>query len=391
MHTYHRLFHLPHHRQDKLTILYVVSTIRTFVASFINVFIPVILYKQFLLTGYNQKTSLLLAVGFLLIFIVFMTITTIPVSKVIAKFGIKTGFIVAFFLMVLFFLLSTYTNSLLLTSFTYIILGVSQAFWWTTYHIYFVEIAHSHFIGRKISTMEMCSITAGLIGPIFGGLVLTLLGNSALFLFAIIFIFIASFILISSKENEKVNSVTLLDIKNVWQKHKRNFISYTGVSGVDTIYCCVWPLFLYLIINNFFEMGTIYTVIALITFIILYFIGKIIDSSSKVRMEKIGSGVVSFSWFGKAIFQNSPLILIFDAIYKMFFNAFVVVPLVAIAYSNAAREEKVRYILFRELSYRIGDLTVLAIFLVFIWFEIPIWMMFVVAALFSLLPFAENE
>jgi MFS family permease len=391
MHTHHQLFHLPHHRVNKLTVLYVVSTIRTFVASFINVFIPVILYKQFILMGYNQKISIFLAIGFLFLFTFVMALITTSVSKVISKYGFKTGFITAFFFLVLFFIFSTYTNSLLLTSITYIILGISQAFWWTTYHIYFIEIVHSHFIGRKISIMEMCSIAAGLVGPIIGGLILTLFGNSALFIFAILLIFIASSILLSSKENVQVKPVTLFEVMTVWQKHKRDFVSFLGASGVDTIYCCAWSLFLYLIINNYLKMGAIYTGIAVITFFILYFIGKIIDSSSKVKMEKFGSGIISISWIGKAIFQNAPLILIFDAIYKMFFNAFIAVPLVAIAYSNAAREEKVRYILFRELSCRVGDLTVLAIFLIFIWFEIPIWMMFVVAALFSLLPFAENE
>lgn len=391
MHTHHRLFHLPHHRTDKLTILYVVSTIRTFVASFINVFIPVILYKQFGLMGYDNKSSLLLAISFLFLFTLVMASTTIFVTKIIARLGIKAGFIIAFCFLIIFFILSNYTNSLFLTTITYIVLGISQAFWWTTYHIYFVNIAHNHFVGRKISIMEMCSLAAGLIGPVFGGIILTILGNTVLFLFAIIFIFIASLVLMQSKENEQIKSVNFNDILFVWRKHKRDFVSFMGASGVDTVYTCIWPIFLFLMINNYFKMGAIYSCIAIITFTILYFIGKIIDSSSKVKMEKIGSGIVSFSWFGRAFFQNSPLILLFDAIYKMFFNAFMMIPLTTIAYSNAVHDEKVRYILFRELSYRIGDLLILAICLLFIFFEIPIWMMFVVAALFSLLPFVEQD
>ncbi|MDO8610068.1 MAG: hypothetical protein Q7R95_05940, partial [bacterium] len=247
-----------------------------------------------------------------------------------------------------------------------------------------------HF-GKEISKMEMFSIIAGTVGPVLGGLIITLFGYSVLFLGAVGLIILSIIILTRSHEKEYFPHITAEQIIDEIPKHKRDFITFIGTGGVETVYTFIWPIYLYLLIKSFLEIGAIFTGIAVVTFVCLYFLSKMIDNTSKAKIERFGSGIVSLTWFGKAVFQNSPLIFVFDAIFRVFFYTFFIIPLISIAYSHAAKEHKVRYVLFREVGYRIGDLISLGIFIFFVWVNIPIWMIFIVAAIFSLLPIVEKE
>lgn len=391
MQTHHRLFHLPHHHLTNLSVLYIVSTLRTFIISIINVFIPILLLNQFLKNGYAQKEALIMTGLFLFLLIFIMLISVSFVSHVNSKLGLKSGFIISHIFFICFLLLSQIPFSLAIAVLNYVIFGISLCFWWATYHVYFINVGQKKHFGKEISMMEMLSIIAGMIGPIIGGFIITFFGNPTLYFGAIILVVISIFILTRSNENDRYSPVTLEQLWSEIPKHKRDFITFIGTGGVETVYTFIWPIFLYVLVRSFLQIGAIFTGIAVVTFICLYFVSKTVDKTSKAQMERFGSSVVSITWFGKAIFQNSPLILVFDAIFRVFFNTFFIIPLISIAYSHAAHEHKVRYILFREIGYRIGDLIAICFFIFFVYVDIPLWMMFIVAAIFSLLPLVEKE
>lgn len=391
MHTYHRLFHLPHHKQDKLTLLYLISTIRTFIVSIINIFAPLLLIKQFSEIGYGNKATLIMTGLFLFYLLFVMAVTSLLSSNLISKFGIKAGFIIAHTIFIGFLISSQIKFSLIMGIFNYSLWGISLGFWWNAYHIYFVEMGKNKHFGEAVSIMECLGIAAGMIGPIIGGIILTYFGYPQLLLFCTLFIFGSLIVLFFGKNKTIIPQVKIHKVFELITIHKRDFISFVGAGGVDTIYTCIWPIFLFLLVKSYIEVGLIFTGIAVITFFILLVIAKVIDSISKTKMERIGSGIVATTWIGRVLFQNSPLLLVFDAIYRIFYNSFFIVPLLTIAYNHAAHEEKVHYVLFRELCYRIGDLIALGLFIFFVWIDVPLWSIFIIAALLSLLPFIEKE
>lgn len=391
MQTHHRLFHLPHHNINKLSVLYIVSTIRTFIITIITVFVPILLLNELTKIGFGKKEALLMT-GLVLFVLYFVMLVSVDlVGYINSKLGLKSGFIISHILFIFFLAFSTFSNSLVAMVINYVVFGMSVCFWWATYHIYFINVGQRKHFGQEVSIMEMLSIVAGISGPLVGGMVITLFSNLYLYLLSIILIFISILLLLKSKDNERIENVTTAAIISEIPRHKRDFITFIGAGGVETVYTFIWPIYLYLLIKNYLNIGLIFTGIALITFICLYFIQKIIDKTSKGKMEKFGSGIVSLTWFGKAVLQNSPLILILDAVFRIFFNTFFIVPLVSIAYSHAAREHKVRYILFREVGYRLGDLLAISFFIAVVWFDLPLWSIFIPAAIFSLLPFVEKD
>ncbi len=385
MQTFHELFHLPHHKSEYLSLLYIVATARSFVMSFLSLFIPILLFNKFISLGFKTNNALIFVGVAFLFFYLAHGISVYYVSRINATYGIKKSFFISQILFVVFLFIINYAKSIDFILLSFELWGIASAFWWLTYHIYFLEVGKKREFGRELGIAEIFGIGAGLISPFIAGIILNYLGSFYLYGLALIAVFISLILVIFTKDFEKLVRVNIEELVSEFLRRKREFSAYVGVGTEQVIYSVVWPLLLFSIFKNYLAVGGFSSLVILVTAFAAFISGRLSDKMPKDRLEKFGSGVVASMWLGKVLFQSPTGIFVLDAIYRVFVNFFYL-PITALGYDNALTDNKVAYLTFREIAYKIGNMLGLAVFIFFIIVGLPFWLVFIAGALFSLLP-----
>ena len=312
------------------------------------------------------------------------------VTIVIQKYGIKTSFIISQVLLSFFLAFASITNNLFHYFIGFFIWGVAAAFWWVSYHYYFLEVGLKNKFGQEMSYLEILAILISLIAPLFAGLIITFLGQVYLFGAATIIILSSVTFLLMIKDFEKNAYVRVADILQESLSRKRDLLAFIGAGGEEIVYSVVWPLLLFIVFNDFIKLGIFSSVILLIAVVVTWLVGKLCDTTPKEKLEKVGSLVIGSTWLGKFLMQHPAAIFVLDSIYRIFYHLFSI-PLTTLAYSHALHDNKIRYVVFRELSYKLGNMLGLLLFILLIVLKMPFWSIFFFAAIFSVLPMIAKE
>ena len=390
MQSYARLFHLPHHKSEYLSLLYIVALIRTFVFLLLGLFLPIFILKIFLKEGFNEKSALLLVVLAFLFFQITHGLLVTLVSKINSLFGIRAGFLIGQFFLVIFLFILFYSQNARLLFLNFFLWGIAASFYWISYHRFFLEVGRPKKFGEELGFLEMLGVSTGLIAPIIAGTIITVFGFTALFVICLILILTSMLFLIFVTDIEKLESITFFDIKNEVLEKKRDFISFVGAGGEEIIYSVAWPLLLFTIFQNYIKVGIVASAVVLTAGITALIVGKLSDRIEKNKIEKIGSVSVAITFIARVFLQTPIFLYIIDSLYKIFSNFFFL-PLNALAYTHALDENKTKYVVFRETGYRVGNVLGLASFLLILSVGFPFWWVFIFGALFSLLPMMITE
>ncbi|MBI2620750.1 MFS transporter [candidate division WWE3 bacterium] len=390
MQSYAKLFHLPHHKSEYLSLLYVVALIRTFVFLLLGLFLPVFIFKNFLEDGFSEKSAFLLVIlAFLFLQTTHGFLVTLA-SKINARFGVRVGFLIGqFFLIVFLFILFSSQNTPLVFL-NFVLWGVAASFYWISYHTFFLEVGKPKKFGEELGFLEMLGIFTGLIAPILAGIIITFFGFTTLFVICLILVLLSMIFLIFVKDIEELEPVNFLDVKNEVLEKRRDFISFIGIGGEEIIYSVAWPLLLFTIFQNYVEVGITASIVVLIAGIAALIAGKLSDRVEKNKIEKIGSASIAVTFVGRIFFQTPISLYIIDSLYKIFSNFFYL-PLTALAYAHAMGGDKTRYVVFREVGHKVGNILGLASFMLILGVGLPFWWVFIFGAIFSLLPMMMKE
>ncbi|PIU69239.1 hypothetical protein COS81_00870 [candidate division WWE3 bacterium CG06_land_8_20_14_3_00_42_16] len=394
MRSYASLFHLPHHKSEYLSLLYIVAVIRTFVFLFLGLFLPIYIFKIFLSEGFSEKSALLLVVfAFLCLQIIHGLLVTLA-SKINAQFGIKAGFLIGQFFLAIFLFILFYSQNTQLVFLNFVLWGVAASFYWISYHTFFLEVGNPKKFGEELGFLEMLGTSTGLIAPISAGIIITIFGFTTLFIISLILILLSMIFLIFVNDIEKLESVNFLDVKNEILEKKRDFISFIGAGGEEIVYSVAWPLLLFTIFKNYIEVGIVASVVVLTSGLVALIAGKLSDCIEKDKMEKIGSVSVAITFIARIFLRTPIFFYIIDSLYKIVSNFFYL-PLNALAYTHAIdgnkTGNKTKYVVFRETGYRVGNILGLASFLLILSMGFPFWWVFIFGAIFSLLPMMIKE
>ncbi len=382
MQAFSHLHHLPHHRLKNMSIFYLAATLRTFVFSFLYLFIPALLYRKFLQMGYlNQEAIILTAFSFIIFYIAHL-IFPIGVGRLIYRRGIRTAFVIGQLLLLPFFILLSRADSLGLIFLSFFLFGTAASFWWTSYHTYFMELGKRDRLGRELGTITIMGILLSASAPFMGGILLTAFGSNYLYYFSFFLIFISVIMLYFIEDLENLDDFTFKDILAETGRSRRDFIAFLGGGGESFIHIVVWPLILALIIGDFIELGGFLTLITLITTVFIYIVGRLADRN-KQRLERIGTIAVALVWTGKALTVNLYLLFIFGILFS-FFSYIYHLPMDTIMYSHGLRDKKLTYVVFREMSYKVGSIISGALFIILIKLGVSLSLTLLIAAVSTL-------
>ena len=390
MQSYASLFHLPHHKSEYLSLLYIIAVIRTFVFLLLGLFLPIFIFNIFLREGFNEKGALLLVIFAFLFFQITHGLLVTLVSKINAHFGTKAGFLIGQFFLTIFLFILFNSQNTPLVFLDFVLWGVAASFYWISYHTFFLEVGKQKKFGEELGFLEMLGISTGLIAPILAGTIITIFGFTTLFVICLILIVLSMIFLIFVKDIEKLESVNFLDVKNEILEKKRDFISFVGAGGEEIIYSVAWPLLLFTIFKNYVEVGMIASVVVLTSGLVALIAGKLSDRIEKDKIEKIGSISVAITFISRVFLQTPISLYIIDSLYKIFSKLFYL-PLNALAYTHAMDGNKTKYVVFRETGYRVGNILGLVSFLLILSIGFQFWWVFIFGAIFSLLPMMIKE
>ncbi len=378
MHTYAQFHHLPHHKHGKINAFFLATVVRTFVISYLILFLPIIIMEKFLV--YGMQTSLIIT-GIYFIFLSIVQLVYLPiVTRVASNFGLR----MAFFLGLLFLLVFT----LLMNSSYFLVgllfLGLAAMFWWYSYHLYFTQYATRSKYGTTAGLLEAISVLSGAIAPAVGGYFLINNGTTYYFTFGAIILFFAFLFVVFIKSNRDIRPVAYSQILDVYKKHRRDYFAFIGAGAEESIATIIWPLLLYFLFKDYMKVGSYFSFVMIAVAVANYIVGLISDKFRKDKLEEIGSTAVFTSWIVRAFIQHPAILGIVEVIYK-FFLTFFRLPLLVIAYDHAF-EDKESYIAFREASYKIGAILGYASFIFVVLADLPLWTILIFSAIFSLFP-----
>lgn len=375
--THHQFFQLPHHKPDRLSVLYVAAVLRTFVFVSFSLFLPILLYKHFLYLG--QQMSILTTLAFFFLLTITNVFTLFFSSKIIARFGIRISFLFGQLALLCFFFLMS-KNQLIVGA---IIFGIASSFWWYPYHIFFVDAGNKRAFGKELGIATSLGILTGIVSPILGGLIVEFGNTGILYLYYAFFIALSLISVSLFKEKSEIREVSMREVLQKMNAEKRDMVSFMGSSAESYVYSVAWPLLLLFVFGDLLKIGAFSSVILLITAACAIGIGILVDTMNKEHIKNWTMFLGVSSWLGKAIFQTPFTLSIFELIYKVTDTSFSV-PFNAIAYIKSTKDKEL-YFAFRETSYRFGELTAIIFFAALTLLHIPVWVTFVFAAIAFLL------
>jgi hypothetical protein len=240
-------------------------------------------------------------------------------------------------------------------------------------------------LGKDVGTIWALDSFVYVIGPALGGVILGLWNFNVLFLLVGLMILISNAPLFFTKEKIKGTKFEYLTIYRMifTRRFYRSFIAFLGF-GEELIVMVLWPIFIYLAIHNYFEIGGIISLATMITAVVILIIGRLADHNKKYSLLQYGVVSYFISWFLRGIVRTPLQVLSIDTLSRISKNT-LFVPLDAMVYEDARRDNPMAYLLFYDVSLSIGKvLGGMAIYLV-LGFTTNWMVIFSVAGFFSLL------
>lgn len=356
------LANVPHyfskHPTRGLVELYWSVGMMDFGLAAVVIFEPIFLF----VLGYSLSQIMLFYAAVYLLYILLLPLG----GRIIGKIGYEHSiFYSQFFLIAYYIALFAISKYGFFIFVAPVFFAIQKSLYWPSYHADFAVFCQDKQRSREVGGKETISMAMYILGPIAGGFILEKAGFGILFL-AASFLFVLSVIpLFRIKE---IHDTADFQYKEVFKKmfdkeHRRNFLAYLGF-GEELIVLTLWPIFIYTVIKDYLEIGSLVALATLATAILALYLGKICDTYKKESILKTGSFLYAISWITRGFMRNAWQIFSIDTLSR-FSKEMLFVPLVAQTYENAKKMGPLEYAVFFEQSLAVGKfLTALLLFFI---------------------------
>lgn len=265
-------------------------------------------------------------------------------------------------------------------------LGVQKTLYWQSYHSDFA-LWHKHSeAGREIADMTALLSLTRAIAPLIGGVVIALGGFSALFILVSVILVVSNIPMLATPERViPIRTQYLPAMKRLFAKpNRRHFWTYIGY-GEELIALVLWPIFIALKVPDLLTLGAIVSLAMGAKVVVTLYVGSLVDDGA--RMPVLRNGVVFSigSWLIRPLVAGGLGVFLFDSFYRVSKNM-TNVPLTATAYDNTQGSGGTDYIVFWEMALCLGKLAACLLGMLVFWlFPDGWWLIFILAALFSIL------
>lgn len=340
-------FHFINFTLNKeLTQIYASIFLKSLALSMIGVFVPIYLLKEL---NYSFVSVLLFFITMILVWSVLSPIS----AKICARFGHKHTilFTVPFFLLFYVFLYMWKAGYPLYP--LALVLGIAESLYWMAFHAEFIRDTDDEHRGEEISIWYTISIILGVVGPLFGGVIITLFGFNVLFAIVGVLLLISVVPLFLSGENYGRTIFSLRDVFNRERlKESIAFVSY-GFRAVGSGF--MWPVFIFFLLREYISLGAVISFASLMTAFSTWLIGKEIDKHGGI-LVRFGTIIDSIVWLLRMFPSKFVHILFLTFLGDSAYDA-VDMTFTTRTYKKASLvSDRLEYLVFRRIFTNLGRL-----------------------------------
>lgn len=350
--------YLKHSLRREITELYASVAIKNFAFSMVTIFEPVYLYKL-----YNSVSIVFLY--YAIVYVIYLFVIPLG-AKAAAKYGFEHCIFYSIPFAILYFLsLSQLPIHDWLIFFAIIFVIIYKVLFWPSYHADFAHYSVAGYKGREMSVMSLISTIATIVGPLAGGLILTKFGFEVLFVIVSFISLISVVPLFTTREKFKPHDFSYRKAFNrlikPYGNYKRNdSIAYTGY-GEELIAAIAWPIFIFLVLEKFYLIGILTSIMVLsVSFVSLY-VGKLSDMLNRESNRKLlarSTFLRAVSWFLRPFAGNWLGVLLVDII-SSGSKTGINYPLLTYIYDSGGNHRGfLKYVTFFEMSLTIGKMSI---------------------------------
>lgn len=356
--------------KNELNALYTSVVLRDLAFSMVGIFVPLYLFIEL-------KYSLSSVILFYLIYSLSYGLFVFPSSKLVDLLSFKYITLIASPLYISYFILldliPSYSWLFYLVPF---LQGVADSFFWLAFHFEFASSSDYKERGEEVGNWYNLSLFSGLVGPLIGGSLLLASGFDLLFFIVSALIFSSTIPMFFCSYKNKRMIIKLKEIFSV--KFLKDGIAYFGSGGTGIIAGVFWPIFVFSFLQGYLKLGSLATIVSLLTLMFTVLVGKLSDRYSRRMVVKMGSLFNCASWVLRLFIKNN-LQLIGSYVFGGFSSMAAELPFSALMYDKS--KNRGEYFIMRGFYYSLGRIGTL---LLVLWIG-SLKSSFLIAGLLSLL------
>lgn len=356
------------------------TAIREFAASAVMLFEPVFLYTRGL--------SLAGVISFYLVsYLVYLFLVPLG-GKFIRAHGYEHGILYSTpFLIGYYFSLYAFgwTPWALLAA--VVMNGLFKMLFYSAFHADFARFGSARGSqGRELSAFSTLATVANVLGPLFGGLVITRWGYPVLFGIVALLLMAANIPLLLTPEQFEPRTLSYPDAwrRLVRPENRARLLTFFGYGG-ELITLLIWPLYLFIAVPEYLTLGAIGSAATAIVALVTIVVGRLADHRGRHRMLRYGATFTFASWLVRIAASATPVGVFAAHAFARAAEQSVGIPLIALTYEYARGYSVTKTAVFLEMAIVAGKIISALVCLALVLLFPPGWMaIFAVGALFSL-------
>ncbi len=342
--------HLPHYFANKVRKevehLYASIAIGSLAQSLITIFEPIFLYS---VLGFSIVQVLLFMASVYALYVLLIPFG----AKIASKFGYAhTIFFSIPFQILFWFMLLGSEHNMFWIYLTPLMFAIQKSLFWPAYHATLARFANGTQRGREFSVIYSLAHFMGIIGPFLAGFLSVTFGINVIFVVAAIIFMCSAIPLFWSQEVFVPKMYKFHDTWEMYKTYPMRFLGYIGF-GEELLVLTVWPIFIYIIVRNYQDLGALVTVASIVSMAVALYIGMFTDQHSKRQVLRIGSIFYVLSWLVRIPVLSGFGAFITDALSRSA-KSLVFIPMSALTYERAESTHIMPYIVGFEQVLAFG-------------------------------------
>lgn len=308
-------------------------------------------------------------------------------AKFAGRFGYKHSILVSNIFYVLYWIvLYSIQSHHILFYLAPLFFALQKSFFWPAFDADIALGSKEKQRGREVGVLLALVEVVFIIGPFFGGFISQTFGFLPLFLIASGLMLCSTIPLFQSKELYSRHEFNLKKLYEIFKNNKSNFLGYWGYAE-DLMIMSLWPIYIFLVIPNFFGVGVITTIATVVATMIMLYVGRLSDSVDKQKLVQKYAFFYSLTWIFRFLATNPLTVLFFDVLNKTGRDA-VHVPVAALtlekAGSKGSKDYALTYSVFYEASLSLAKVATALLGILILYLTDSIYLVFILAGVMTM-------
>lgn len=338
------MYYFSHHLNREVKEVFWHSLLSGLALSLVFIFEPIYLYSL----GYSLPRILWF---YAMVYVWYMLLVSLG-AKFASHYGYKHSILVSnIFYVIYWIVLFSVKASPMMFFVAPVFFALQKSWFWPAYDAELSLSSARTERGREVGVQQSLLQIGFIAGPIIGGALSQKFGFLALFITAATVLMVSVYPLFKSPEVYSQHEFKLKNLWTMFRRYPRNFFGYFGYAE-DMMVMSLWPIYMFMVVPSFFEIGTISTVATLLGTVIMLYMGRLTDRADKHSLIRWSAVLYGLTWIFRFAGSGIGGVLGFDIATKTGKNI-LNVPMLALTFERAGGrggDQAIAYSVFYEFS-----------------------------------------